>query len=99
MSETQSYHTKLGEDGRVVIPARVRKELNLKPGDTLVIESDDQGLHLRSMDQVIREVQASFAPYRKPGVSVVDELIAERREEAAQEAAEEEAWLAGRKHD
>src|SRR5436309_14379154 len=99
MSETTSFHTRLGEDGRIVIPAECRKRFGLAPGDTVVVEADDQGLHVRSMAQVIKEVQASFAPYRKPGVSVVDELIAERRAEAANEAAEEEAWLAGREHD
>jgi AbrB family looped-hinge helix DNA binding protein len=99
MSEITSFHTRLGDDGRAVIPAQVRRELNLKPGDALVIESDAQGWHLRSINQVIQEVQASFAPYRKPGGSVVDELIAERRAEAAREAAEEEARPAGRKRD
>jgi AbrB family looped-hinge helix DNA binding protein len=99
MSDITSFHTRIGDDGRVVIPAPCRKRFGLRPGDTLVVDADDQGLHLRSMAQVVKEVQAAFAPYRTPGVSAVDELIAERRVEAAQEAAEDEAWRAGRPHD
>jgi hypothetical protein len=41
----------------------------------------------------VREVQAAFAPYKQPGVSVVDELIRERREEAARENREAEDWM------
>jgi bifunctional DNA-binding transcriptional regulator/antitoxin component of YhaV-PrlF toxin-antitoxin module len=34
MSDFSLSHTKLGDDGRVVIPATMRKELGLRPGDT-----------------------------------------------------------------
>lgn len=83
-------HVKLNTDGRIVIPAAARKELGIAPGDTLVIESDGDSLLIRSLDRVVREIQESFAPYRGPA-SVVDELIAERRAEAAEEEAESTA--------
>jgi AbrB family looped-hinge helix DNA binding protein len=78
-------HAKLGEDGRLVIPATLRKELGLHPGDTVVIESDGDSLLLRSYERVLQEVQESFATCRLPGVSIVDELLAERRDEAEAE--------------
>lgn len=78
-------HTKLGEDGRVVIPAALRKEIGLHPGDTIVIESDGDSLLLRSYERVLREVQEAFAPYRVPGTHATDELVAERRADAAAE--------------
>jgi AbrB family looped-hinge helix DNA binding protein len=78
-------HVKLGPDGRIVIPATLRSELGFRPGDALVLESDGDSLLVRSFEAVIRETQAAFAPYRVDGQSVVDELIAERRAEAAQE--------------
>jgi AbrB family looped-hinge helix DNA binding protein len=78
-------HAKLGEDGRLVIPATLRKELGLRPGDTVVIESDGDSLLLRGYDRVLHEVQESFAPCRVAGINVADELIAERRVEAAAE--------------
>ena len=80
-------HVKVGEDGRLVIPASLRKEIGIRAGDTLVLESDGDSLLVRSYDRVLKEVQEAFAPYRVPGASVVDELIAERRAEAAAEAA------------
>ena len=76
-------HAKLGEDGRLIIPAPLRRELGLHAGDTIVIESDGDSLLLRSYERVLKEVQASFAPYRVPGGSAADELLAERRVEAA----------------
>jgi AbrB family looped-hinge helix DNA binding protein len=40
-------HAKLGEDGRLDIPAALRKDLGLHPGDTVVLESDGYRLLLR----------------------------------------------------
>ena len=79
------FHTKLGEGRRVAIPAEVCHKLGLHPGDPVTVELHDNELHLVPYLQVVREVQKAFAPYKKPGVSVVDELIRERREEAARE--------------
>ncbi len=81
-------HVKLGEDGRLVIPAALRKEIGIRAGDTVVVESDGDSLLLRSYDQVLRETQDYFRQFARPGVSVVDELIADRRAEAAREAGE-----------
>jgi len=75
----RTEHVKLGEDGRIVIPASTRQEMGLSPGDTLVLESDGVCLQIRTYQQVIREVQSYFKQFAKPGVSVVDELMAERR--------------------
>jgi AbrB family looped-hinge helix DNA binding protein len=85
------YYTKLGEGRRVAIPAEVCEQLGLQPGDPLAIKVQDHSLQLVPYEQIIREVQEAFAPYRQPGVSAVDELIRERRREAAREDAELEA--------
>lgn len=82
------YYTKLGEGRRVAIPAEVCQELGLRPGDPLALKVGDEGLQLLPYEKVVREVQAAFAPYKRPGVSVVDELIQERRKEAAREERE-----------
>ena len=55
-------HVKLGPDGRLVMPAELRKSVGLKPGDTLVIESDGDSLLVRQLDVVVREVQ-NVRPY------------------------------------
>ena len=85
-------HVKLGGDGRLVIPAALRKEIGLRPGDTVVLESDGDSLLLRGYDRVLAEVQSAFAPCRSPAGSAVDELIAERRAEAAADGVEVGTW-------
>jgi AbrB family looped-hinge helix DNA binding protein len=83
-------YTKLGEDRRIAIPAKTCKRLGLAAGDYLILEEDHDALRLVPSSQILRDVQAAFAPYRREGISEVDELIAERRAEAAREAARDE---------
>ena len=68
--------------GRVVVPAELRERFGIQPGSDLSVSVDDDGIHLRTAKQMIRAAQDAIAPYRTPGVSVVDELIRERRDEA-----------------
>ena len=82
----QVYHTTLGAGGRLVIPAGLRQSLHLKEGDTLVLEADGEAVRLASQETVLKEIQAFFRQGLPEGVSLVDELLAERREEARREA-------------
>ena len=84
-----SEHVRLGADGRLVLPSALRKSVGLNPGDTVVIESDGDSLLVRSYEAVIRETQQFFAQFPAPGGSVVDELITDRRADAARELAAE----------
>jgi AbrB family transcriptional regulator, stage V sporulation protein T len=88
-----TYSAKIIAGGKIVIPAELRRELGLNTGDTLMIEREDGKLVLKSYLQVVREVQAQVreraVPYEG---SVVDALIAERRQEAAREEAEDGTW-------
>ena len=76
---------RLNENGRVVIPAAFRKALGIKPGDEVILRVDDGELRITTMKQRIERAQRRDRQYVKPGVSLVDELIAERREEAKRE--------------
>lgn len=78
----------LGAQGRLVIPARLRKALNLKPGDRLVARRVGDSLVLERREAIENRLQDRFRHIPKE-VSLADELIAERRAEAAKEAAEE----------
>lgn len=77
--------TKLDRHGRVVIPVGYRRALGLRPGDTLTLELDDGALRLIPLSQAIREAQELVAKYVDKDRSLVAELIAERRAEAARE--------------
>ncbi|MFL5330337.1 MAG: AbrB/MazE/SpoVT family DNA-binding domain-containing protein [Gemmataceae bacterium] len=83
----QVYHTIVGRGGRLVIPAPVRDALHLTPGEKAIVTVVDDELRIRSLDATIRDIQEHCRQYVIPGVSIVDELIAERRAEAAREDA------------
>jgi AbrB family looped-hinge helix DNA binding protein len=76
---------KIVKGGRLILPAEFRRQLDLKDGDTVVIEMDRDELHIRSQRAAIRRLQETVARYIPEGVSLVDELIAERRAESAGE--------------
>lgn len=82
-----SNEVQLGAQGRLVIPAALRKALHLKPGDRLVARQDGEALVLERREAIEKRLQDRFRHIPKQ-ISLVDELIAERRAEAAKEAAE-----------
>ena len=81
----QQSATKVDRHGRVVIPAEYRRALGLRAGDAVVIQLDDGALRILTRAQAIRRAQEIVAKYVSPDRSLVDELIAERRAEAARE--------------
>jgi AbrB family looped-hinge helix DNA binding protein len=79
---------RLGANGRIVLPAAIRERLGLEPGVVLFLDVKDNQLQIESLPARIERLQREFAPFRKPGVLVSEELIAERRLEAWQEEVE-----------
>ena len=77
--------TRLGKNGRVVIPAHFRKALGVHEGDELMISLRDGEIRIFTRDQAIRNIQAMVRRYVPEGRSLADELIQERRAEAARE--------------
>jgi AbrB family looped-hinge helix DNA binding protein len=73
---------RLNENGRVVIPAAFRKALGIKPGDEVILRVDDGELRISTLRSRLERARRHVRKYVKPGVSLVDELIAERREES-----------------
>ncbi len=76
---------RIAEGGRIVIPADYRKALNLRTGDEVTIRLQDGEIRIRSIDEGIRRAQALVRERIPANDSIVDELIAERRAEAARE--------------
>lgn len=79
----------LSVEGRVVVPASIRKALGLEPGVRLTFRLDGEDIVLTTREGAMRRAKKMFrdAPGLK-GRSLVDELIVERRAEAARENAE-----------
>jgi AbrB family looped-hinge helix DNA binding protein len=82
---TQETRLRINENGRVVIPASFRKALGVKAGDELILRFEDEELRITTMKRRIERAQRHVRKYVKPGTSLVDELIAERREAARHE--------------
>lgn len=77
--------TRMSENGRVLIPASLRKELGFQPGEALTLRIDESGLHIQSRRQAILRVRENMRKYIKPGRSMSDELIMKRRLESKRE--------------
>jgi len=74
---------KLGKQGRLVVPALLRQELGLEMGDELVARVEEGRLIFEPRAAVVKRLRARFKDVKG---SLADELLAERREEAAREA-------------
>ncbi|MBO9602088.1 MAG: AbrB/MazE/SpoVT family DNA-binding domain-containing protein [Novosphingobium sp.] len=70
---------KLVSGGRLQVPADIRRALGLNDGDSVTMEVVDGELLVRPYRDVIAEVRAQLRQYIPAGVSLADELIAERR--------------------
>jgi AbrB family looped-hinge helix DNA binding protein len=81
----QSFHVRISDGRRVVLPAEVCKQLGIGVGDTVIVDVDNGKVQLHSFDTRLAEFRAELSSKVPPGVSLVDELLAERREEARRE--------------
>jgi AbrB family looped-hinge helix DNA binding protein len=81
----RTTRAKLASGGRIVIPAAYRKALGLREGDLVTMRLEDGEIRLYSFEEGLRRAQALVREFVPEGVSLVDELIAERRREAALE--------------
>jgi AbrB family looped-hinge helix DNA binding protein len=82
--------THVDQNGRVLVPARVRRALGLRRGSALDVSVDDRGRIVlerpRSAWERARGLVAEADPVNHAASgSVVDELLAERRAEARRE--------------
>jgi AbrB family looped-hinge helix DNA binding protein len=81
----EEVRTRVNENGRVVIPASFRKALGIQAGDELVLRLEDNELRITTQQRRIQRAQLRARQYIKPGKSLVEELLAERREAARHE--------------
>ena len=77
--------TRLGQKGRVVIPAPMRAALGIDPGGVLDMRLVDGELRISTIRSRIRRAQQNVRHLVPPGTLVSDELSAERREAAKNE--------------
>lgn len=79
-------------NGTVTLPPDVLEALGAGPNGVIIAELDGEFFKIISVPESVRRIQERLRPYRRPGVSIVDELIADRRREAAEEDREDKEW-------
>jgi len=80
--------TKMGEGGRVIIPAIFRQSLHLEPGDDIILHFADNEIHITTPEEALIKLQTKIKRYldnAEKTLSLVDELINMRRAEAKDE--------------
>jgi bifunctional DNA-binding transcriptional regulator/antitoxin component of YhaV-PrlF toxin-antitoxin module len=81
----KQYTLDLENEGRLSLPEEVLRRLDLKQGDRLILTVREDGtLHLVSLREQAKKVRGILKD-KTPERSLVDELIQERREDAARE--------------
>ena len=70
---------RVAPDGRLLIPAEMREAMGLGEGGAVTARVEEGELRLLSRAVAIRQVQARLRRRKRPGESVVDRFLAERR--------------------
>ena len=78
--------TTVGKGGGIRLPAEFLEAMDVVEGDQVQLALDGDAIRVLSQTAAIRELQAQVRRHVPEGVSLVDELLAERRAEAAREA-------------
>ena len=82
----ETFSVRLDGSGRILLPAKIRKQLKLEKGTVVIGRLEEEQLILWTRAQALRKAQEYFSQFRKKGDKLwSDELIEERREEARRE--------------
>jgi len=81
----ETISVKVEQSGRILIPAGIRKRLRLKPGTEVLLNVDDTGLSVGTREQALIRIRRRLRKYIPEGSSVSQELLDDRRAEAARE--------------
>lgn len=67
------FRATLNENGRIVIPSKLREILHIKPGDELILRRSDDGVVMTSAHHALHEAQHVVASYAR-GKKLTDAL-------------------------
>jgi AbrB family looped-hinge helix DNA binding protein len=75
----------LGESGRIVLPAAIRKEYGLEPGERLTVTSQGGEIRIMSRKMALESIRSGIIKKRGSLKGILDEFLAEKHEEARRE--------------
>jgi AbrB family looped-hinge helix DNA binding protein len=81
----QRTRSRIEGKGRVLIPASFRAALGLEVGDEIDLRIEDNEIRISTLQSRLERSRQRLRKFIKPGRSLADELIAERREAAKHE--------------
>lgn len=85
--DVEQFTLNIDNQGRVMLPSWWRKKQGINPGTELCVAVTEEGsLFLETREQGLERARALVRKYVPAGVSLADELIAERRSEADRES-------------
>ena len=79
------FRVQIRSGGRFVLPAKLRKELQIKAGDEIVLRLETGSVRLVPLHQAVIIAQQTVKKYVPQGTSLVEDLIQARKEEATRE--------------
>ncbi len=79
------YDILLQDNGRMVLPVELRRTLGVGQGGRVVVQTDGDRIEITTAERSRARAKARMRRLFAGRDSVVDELIAERREEARRE--------------
>jgi AbrB family looped-hinge helix DNA binding protein len=83
MAESEQIVT-LGPQGRIVIPASIRRDLDLREGSTLALRVEGRRLVIETRGEILERLRRRYA--QAGPTSLSKELIEDRRKEARRES-------------
>ncbi len=77
-----STKVKLTQGGRIIVPMNMRKALAIEIGDELLMQVENQELKIFNVHHAVTEAQKLMAKYNPLKLSLSDQIIEDRRNEA-----------------
>lgn len=77
-----SQRVKIDGNGRIVIPAALRKVLNIDIGEDLIISIKDDSINISSKKKALSRLREKAQKLKKPGQNMVDEFLKFRKEDS-----------------
>jgi AbrB family looped-hinge helix DNA binding protein len=77
----EDFHVSINETGRIVIPAPIRKKLNLRKGDDLIVKLSEQNIiNIQTPKQYLDKLQ-NLIKSKDKKLTLSEDLINMRKEE------------------
>ena len=81
----EMIQVRLERSGRILIPAAIRRRLNLKEGSEVLLRVDETGIQMGTREEALARIHARLRRYIPEDRILSEELIKERRAEAERE--------------